>query len=261
MKRFLAVVLAGERPGGSSLSRDLGLAAGVLAEVAGKPALQRVIEALQAAECVEGGVLCGPVAEVYEKAGKFREILSGSAFHWLAPESGPSASAVKAVQSLGRYPVLLTTGDHALLTPELVDNFCRQAWLAGGDIVTGLAPWSIVQAAYPGSKRTVQKYRDGAYCGTNLFAVLTPGGLGALHVWQEVEALRKQPWKIALKVGVWFMLRYLFRRVRLEEAFLRLSEISGCRAAYVLVDNARAAVDVDTVADRDLAEEILAGGC
>ena len=43
---FSAVVLAGERPGGSAFSRGLGLSAGVLAPVDGKPALRRVIEAL-----------------------------------------------------------------------------------------------------------------------------------------------------------------------------------------------------------------------
>ena len=260
LSRFSAVVLAGERPGGSALSRELGLKAGVLVNVAGKPSLQRVIEALQAAEWVDGGVVCGPTAEIYRELEDFRNILEHSDFHWLAPAAGPSASAIKAVQSLGRYPVLLTTGDHALLTAELVDGFCRQAATADGDIVAGLAPWPIVHAAFPESRRTVQRYRGEAYCGTNLFAVLNPAGLGALQVWQEVETLRKQPWKIALKVGVWFMLRYLFRRVSLREAFSRLSEISACRAACVMVNDPRSAVDVDSVADRDLAERILRQG-
>jgi hypothetical protein len=51
---FSAVVLAGERPGGSPLSRALGLEASVLIDVAGKPALQRVIDALSGADQVNG---------------------------------------------------------------------------------------------------------------------------------------------------------------------------------------------------------------
>ena len=46
-KKFAAVVLAGERPGGSDFSHELGLPASVLVDVAGKSALARVIEALE----------------------------------------------------------------------------------------------------------------------------------------------------------------------------------------------------------------------
>lgn len=254
---FSAVVLAGERPGGSALSRELGLKASVLVDVAGKPSLQRVIEALQEAELVSGGLLCGPAAEIYQNVEDFQRILDGTAFKWLAPEAGPSASAIKAIEALDSYPVLLTAGDHALLTPELVDTFCRQALNVSGDIVVGLAPWSIVHEAFPESKRTVQKYRDGQYCGTNLFAVMTPAGLAALAFWKDLEALRKKPWRIAQKLGFRFLIGYWLRWYTLNQALGYLSELSGCHAAYVLVNSARAAVDVDSVADRDLAEKIL----
>jgi GTP:adenosylcobinamide-phosphate guanylyltransferase len=254
---FRAVVLAGERPGGSALKRELGLAAGVLADVAGKSALQRVIDALEGAQQVRGGILCGPADEIYRANPEFERILSGTGFTWLAPKAGPSASAIHAVQTIDSYPALLTAGDHALLNSDLVDSFCRSAQTIGGDVVVGLAPHAVVHAAYPESRRTVQRYRDGAFCGTNLFAVMNPQGLAALNFWQDVEAQRKRPWKIARKLGFGFMLHYLLRRVTLHAAFRRLSVISGCQVTYVLIDSARAAVDVDSVADRDLAEKIL----
>ncbi len=254
---FCAVVLAGERPGGSKFSRQLGLPASVLVDVAGKSALQWVIEALDRAQQVSGGLVCGPAAEIFEGNPQFNRILDQTPFHWLAPAAGPSASAIRAVQSLDHYPLLLTAGDHALLTADLVDGFCNRALAAGGDVVVGLVPYSIVNAAYPGSKRTVQKYRDGAFCGSNLYALLNPAGLAALIFWQAVEARRKHPWKIARTFGFRFLLRYLLRRISLGEAFQQLSSISGCQVSYVMIDTPRAAVDVDSVADRDLAEEIL----
>jgi GTP:adenosylcobinamide-phosphate guanylyltransferase len=254
---FAAVVLAGERPGGSKFSRELGLPASVLVDVAGKSALQRVIEALESAQMVSGGLLCGPAPEVYRDTPAFEKLLADTSFRWMPPETGPSASAIAAVKAIGVYPQLLTAGDHALLTPKLVDGFCRQAAARGGDMVVGLAPYAIVHAAFPQSKRTLQRYRDGDFCGTNLYAVLTPAGLAALNFWRNVEAQRKRPWKIAQKLGIGFLLRYLLRRVSLQEAFRRLSVISGCQVSYVLIDSPRAAVDVDSLADRDLAEEIL----
>jgi GTP:adenosylcobinamide-phosphate guanylyltransferase len=227
--------------------------------VAGKSALQRVMDALSEAGQVGDGILCGPSKDVYQSAPEFEEILSGTAFRWLEPDLGPSASAIKAIKALDQYPVLLTTGDHALLTPELVDRFCQQASAAEGDVVVGLAPYSIVHSAFPQSKRTVQRYSDGSFCGTNLFAVLNPNGLAALEFWKSVEADRKKPWKIAHKLGIGFLLRCALRTVSLQQALDELSRRCACRASYVLINSARAAVDVDTVADRDLAESILTG--
>ena len=259
LNKFAAVVLAGERPGGSAFSRELGLAASVLVDVAGKPALARVIDALEASGMVEGGLLGGPVEEIYRDNEEFRQILSGSSFQWTAPESGPSASALAALEQLDHFPVLLTAGDHALLTPDLVDFFCREAVKMDVDIVVGLAPYAIVHAAYPESKRTVLKFSDGQYCGTNLFAILNREGKAGPACWQEVEALRKHPWRMVRRLGMGLLLRYLFGRLSLDKALESLSSIMGCRAGYVLIEVPRAAVDVDSVADRDLAVKILQG--
>jgi hypothetical protein len=53
------------------------------------------------------------------------------------------------------------------------------------------------------------------------------------------------------------LLRYLFGRLTLESALESLSRAMGCRVGYVLIDTPRAAVDVDSIADRDLAVKIL----
>ncbi len=255
--KFVAVVLAGERPGGSAISRELDLAASVLVDVAGKSALARVIDALENSEMVEGGLLSGPEEEIYSKNKELQYILSGSSFQWTPPETGPSASALAALEQLDRYPVLLISGDHALLTPELVDFFCREAHKTDADVVFGMAPYAIVQAAFPESKRTVLKFSDGHYCGTNLFAILNRKGKAGPAFWWELEAQRKHPWRMAHQLGVGLLLRYLLGRLSLDRALESLSRAMGCRMGFVRIEEARAAVDVDSIADRDLAEKIL----
>lgn len=257
--KFSAVVLAGERPGGSAFSRELGLAASVLVDVAGTSAVARVIDALETSEAVSGGVLCGPAEEIYRNNAEFGDLLEGSSFAWTAPASGPSASALAAIEQLDSLPTLLTAGDHALLTPELVDFFCHWALELDVDVVVGLVPYSIVKAAFPESKRTVLKLRNGAYCGSNLFAVLNPSGKAAPAFWQSLEADRKRPWRMAGRIGYGLLFRYLLRQVTLESGLKSLSRAMGCKVGYVLIDNPRAAVDVDSVADRDLAEKLLLG--
>ena len=261
--KFAAVVLAGERPGRSDFSRELGLAASVLVEVAGKSALARVIEALESSESVEAGVLCGPAENVFQENPEFQQILEGSSFRWMAPKMGPSASALAGIEQLNSFPTLLTAGDHALLTAGLVDDFCTRALDLDVDVVFGLAPYSVVQAAFPESKRTVLKFSDGKYCGTNLFAILHSEGKAGPAFWSRVEADRKRPWRMVrrmgLGVGLSMLLRYLLGRLTLDSVVDSLSRVMGCRVGYVLIDEPRVAVDVDSVADRDLAERILLG--
>jgi hypothetical protein len=175
----------------------------------------------------------------------------------MAPETGPSASALAAVERMNSFPTLLTAGDHALLSAELVDDFCSRACEMDADVVVGLVPYSIVKSAFPESKRTVLKFSNGQYCGSNLFAVLTLKGKAGPAFWSQLEADRKRPWRMASKAGIGMLLKYLFRLLSLESALDSLSRAMGCRVAYVLIENPRAAVDVDSVADRDLAVKIL----
>jgi molybdopterin-guanine dinucleotide biosynthesis protein A len=254
---FSAVVLAGERPGGSKFSQELGLPAGVLVDVDGKTALERVIGALEASGQVHGGVLCGPAADLYSRHDAFRNTLAGSSFSWIEPRSGPSMSALAGIEAIGRFPVLLTAGDHALLTPVLVDYFLTRAAEHDADVVFGLTPYELVRTAYPGSRRTVLRFRGEAFCGSNLFAVLNAAGMAGPRFWSELEADRKKPWRMARRLGWGMLLRYLARSLTLEQALERLSRAMGCRVACVRMNDPRAAVDVDSVADRDLAERIL----
>lgn len=257
-KTFQSIVLAGERSGGSALAREFSTSAGVMVPVAGVPSLQRVLQILEASHLAGGGIVCGPAAEVVASDDTLRTILDTPSHQWLEPASGPAASALAAVNELDHFPVLLTAGDHALLTPEIVDDFCLRAQeQRGADIVIGFVPYALVRAAWPESRRTVLKFSDGGYCGANLFAILSPKGCEALRFWQRLESLRKQPWKIAGQLGFKALFLYLFKRLALEDALATLSDACGCRIGHVLLDNPRAAVDVDTAADQRLAEKIL----
>ena len=265
--QFRSIILAGERPGGSALSHAFNISASVMVPVAGKPALVHVIQAIKDSLKANGGIICGPAANIVESTPELKSILQNPDHEWLEPATGPAASALSALENLKHYPALLTAGDHALLTGEIVDEFCRQTLsqdpaspsYVGSkyDFVIGFVPYKLVHATWPESKRTVLKFSDGGYCGSNLFAVLNPKGLNALDFWQQAEADRKHPWRIAGRFGLVALLRYLFRRMTLEEALQSLSTAAGCRIGHVVLDFARAAVDVDSVEDQQLAERIL----
>ncbi len=260
--QFRAVVLAGERPGGGALARELGLPAGVLAPLAGQPCLARVLGALGAAARVAGGVTCGPDRAVMDAHPELGALLADRGFRWQPAADGPSASARAALVSGEPFPLLLTSGDHGLLRAATVDAFCDSAWRAGTaqglDLVVGLVPHGRVMEAFPESRRTLLSFADGAFCGSNLFALLTPESGRALEFWSSVEADRKHPVKIARRLGAGFLLRFTTRRLTASAALEALSQRAGCRIGWVAVDDPRAAVDVDSRADWELADRLLA---
>ena len=258
---FRSVILAGERPGGSPLSHVFNVSASVMVPVAGEPSLARVIKAIKDSGLAGGGVICGPTTEAVSESDELKILLENPEYDWLEQATGPAASALTALEKLDHFPALLTAGDHALLTAEIVDDFCKQALSHSSefdyDLVIGFVPYALVQAAWPESKRTVLKFSNGKFCGSNLFAIINPEGRKALGFWRQAEADRKHPWRIARRFGFIALLRYLFRRLTLEDALQALSKAAGCRIGHVEVGFTRAAVDVDSIEDQKLAERIL----
>jgi len=152
--------------------------------------------------------------------------------------------------------VLVTTADHALLDSRIVDDFTTRALETNADVVFGLTRFESVLAAAPESRRTVMHFRDGDYCGCNLFAFLTPAGRAAVSFWRRVEKNRKSPLRVARELGLLTTLRYILRRLTLAQAMERLSTQCGSRVRAVCLPFGTAAIDVDKLDDLILAEKL-----
>ena len=250
------IVLAGERPGGNPLAQALGKAAGILVDVAGRSCVARVLDALQNASSISGGVIVGPQPEVAELP-EMRQLLDTHQLQWLAPAMGPAESAQLALENTAERPVLITSADHALLTPEIIDDFCARALASSADFVVGLVPHPVVASAFPQSKRTLLKFADGTYCGSNLFMVRSTAGDRVVDFWRTMQSHRKRPWRMATELGIFTLIRYVIGILPLAAALQRISTLAGCSAGYVELPIARAAVDVDSLADHALAEQVL----
>lgn len=257
--KFNAVVLAADRGEGDPVAVAAGVAAKCLSPVAGTPMVLRVIRALQQSARVDLILLCGPALEVLQSAPEVRELVDGKRIRWIGAQRTPSASAAAALDALpGDRPVLLTTCDHALLRPEMVRHFLEGASAGGLDVAVALAPYELVHKAYPRSRRTVLKFRDGHFCGCNLFAFLSPRGRAMAQRWQRVESQRKRPIRVIGFVGWAAMLLYLLGRLSLAGALRRVSQRTGLAAGAIILPFAEAAIDVDSPADLEQAREIAA---
>lgn len=255
--RFAAVVLAGDRRPDDPVAAAAGVGAKCLAPVGGCPMAVRVIRALQASDRVQRIVLCGPSEATLREAPVLLALTKDGRVGWMAPGATPSTSAASALAAVpDDEPVLVTTGDHALLSPDMVRHFVDHARASGADVAVGLAPHALVRNAWPGTRRTVLKFRGGHYCGCNLFALLTPRGREMARLWRQVEEHRKKPMRVIGFVGWGATALYALRMLSVAGALRRLAAKTGIRGHVVPMPFAEAAIDVDSVADLELARSI-----
>lgn len=254
---FHALVLAGSRDGVDPVAAAAGLPVKAVVPVGGRPMLLRVVDALTSARSVAGIDVVGLPADVAAGAELGPELRA----HDVSLRSGgesPSSSVDVSLGELAAGPVLVTTGDHALLRADIVNAFTSQALAARADVVIGLVRYERVRAVCPEARRTVMHLREADYCGCNLYAFLTQSGRSAVGFWRRLEQGRKQPARMARALGPLFLLRYFLRRLTLEQALERLSRLCGARVAAAELPFGEAAIDVDKPEDLAVAEALAA---
>lgn len=256
---FAAIVLAADRAPGDPVAEAAGVCCKSLAPVGGRPMVVHVLDALAGARAIDAIVLCGPHQSAIDQEAALRSKIASGETRWIESQATPSSSAHRALQSISEdTKVLVTTADHALLSSRMVDHFCCEARTSGCDIVAGLASHDLVAAAFPETRRTIIKLRDGAYCGCNLFAFLTPRARVAARLWQTVEEKRKKVARLISALGWLAVVRYALGLLSLEEVLERISGRMGLRAGVVIMPFPEAAVDVDSVSDWKLVRKIMA---
>ena len=251
--RWRAVILAAGRGPNDPMAEAFGIAHKCALPIAGKPMLAWVIEALAGADLQTPFVVSiddrsAAIVAAGSNAAKIRILPSGT--------SAP-ASAIAGILDLGTYPVLITTGDHPLLTPPMIRHFLDAAEANGTDVLAGLATKETIAANYPETRRTYFNLGGTRVSGCNLFAVMNARGLRMLEAWQELEKNRKKPWKLVAAFGVAPLFHFMAGSLTPDRAFSLMSKKLGIKVAPVFMPFAEAAIDVDKPSDHQLAEQIL----
>jgi GTP:adenosylcobinamide-phosphate guanylyltransferase len=256
---FTAIVLAGDRAPGDPLAEAAGVACKSFVPVGGRPMVLRVLDTLDAASQVGTRILCGPSQALIEQEPELNASIDAGRIKWIASRATPSLSTFHALQSLPHNtPVLVTTADHALLTTQMVDVFCTEARRTGCDVAMGLASYAQVTTTFPESKRTAIKFKDGAYCGCNLFGFLNSQAYIAAQFWRQIEQERKKPLRMMRILGWWTVVRHLLGRMSLTDTLEHISSKMGIRAGAVILPFPEAAVDVDTIDDWKFVQNLVA---
>lgn len=244
-----ALVLAGSRGGVDPVADAEGVTHKALVRVGAATMLERVMAALREAGVQRVLVSADAPAAIALAHAAGAEVIP--------PGAGPSESVARAMEVAGA-PLLVTTADHALLSPDWVRDFV-EATPCNADVAIMLARQQDVEKAVPHNKRTWLRFADGAWSGCNLFLLATSRASLAVDQWRLVERERKRPWRLAARLGWTTFFEYLAGRLALADAIGRVGGRMGVTAALVPASHGLAAVDVDKVEDLALVRAIVAG--
>ena len=257
-QRFVALVLAADRTNKDPITQHTGAACKAFAPVGGVPMVIRVLDTLAACDLITTIILCGPPETLLVHCPELKQRIASGQVIWLPNLDSPSRSAESGLSHVpSDTPVLLTTADHALLTPSIVQSFLQNSLTTQCDATVGAIRQQDIATAFPGSRRTIIHLRDGGFRGCNLFT-FNPNGRALVRFWRQAEDLRKRPWRLIGQVlGFRSVFAYLFGFLTLQKALASVSEKSGVKIQVIMLDDPRAGLDIDKVEDLVLAESIL----
>jgi GTP:adenosylcobinamide-phosphate guanylyltransferase len=252
MSQWIALLLAGSRPGGDPFAERYGVDMKALIPVAGEPMVLRPLRALLASRHVKA------VRLLTQEPDRIAPVLPDDDRWSVEPSSGTIAETLLRIcsEKRTRWPLLVTTADHALLDEGMIDQFCFEA--EGVDLAIGVVTKSALEKRLPQSRRTWIAFRRGKYTGANLFALTSPEARKAIELWRSVEQDRKKGWRLLLALG-WPGLLGLLRLRTLDRTLDAMGRRLGLRLKAVRLDDPFAAVDVDKPQDHELVTAILEG--
>ncbi len=253
-----ALILAGSRGAHDPLALAARVRHKTLLPIQGQPMLLGIVRTLldhPSIDCVhvsiedEDAMMQVPELAALMREGIVRRIATGNS---------PAASLAHAITEIGiDCPLLVTTGDHPLLTMAMVDAFL--AGVPGDcDFAAAVAPGKLVAASYPGAIRTFYRLGGRRYSGCNLFLARNAKAARVADYWQRLERFRKRPLRLIWEVGPLALIGIVSGLMDLDGACRLLSARVGARIASVELQFAEAAIDVDTPEDWRLVEEIFA---
>jgi len=154
-------------------------------------------------------------------------------------------------------PLVVTTADNALHTPELVRDFVASFMGGSGDVAVAVTKQSTVMAEYPDGEFGFFQFRDGGYSFCNLFGVRSSRGLEGAKVFRTGGQFRKHPWRILKVFGVLPLILYKWRLVNLDKFIVTVTRKLGFKVDAVLMPYAFAPIDVDNAKTFAFSERTL----
>ncbi len=258
--QYSGLVLAARRPG---ILDPLAKAAGVthkcMVPIHGRPMLERVIEAvLQSGRCKHVYVSIDE-PQVLQSNVKIAGWLADGSVSTVAARSTLTDSVLAAADHIpdAGWPIMITTGDNALHTPDIVRDFIEGAHSNGADVCCGITREEVVVATLPEAAKAFHRLKDGGFSSCNLYSLKDRNALKTVEVFRGGGQFGKRHRRILKAFGLISFLLYKLKLITIDGMVRRVGEGFGVKVAAVFLPYDFGPIDVDDQNSFEISEKIL----
>ncbi len=213
-----------------------------LINVAGKPMIQWVLDALCEARTVDRVVIIGLTEKSKLACRKPLTFLPNEGR--LLDNVKVGTAKVLELNPKAKY-VLLASSDTPAITGEMIDWIVNTCMETKHDLYYNVIRREAMEKRFPGSKRTYTKLKDMEVCGgdTNMVRAVIVNQHS--EFWNKVFEARKSPAEQATLLGPDILFRLLFRQLTADDVIQRVAAKLGLKGRAIVCPYPEVGMDVD----------------
>lgn len=250
-----AIILAGgiPQPEDPLYSYSKGDAKALL-DVAGKPMIQWVLDALSGAKHVDNVIIVGLSPK--------NKLKSKKPVHYISNQGRMLSNIVAGIDKSLELDkkteyVMVVSTDIPALKSEMVDWLAEKCMETKDDLYYGVCTSEVMEKRFPGSKRTFTKIKDMQLCGADINVTHVRMATEHLDMWESLIGSRKSPLKQAGTIGLGLLWQVFTRSITLDELVAKISNRLNIKGRAIIWPHAEACMDVDKPHQLELLREDL----
>lgn len=227
-----------------------------LLDVAGKPMIQWVLDALGQAITISNVIVVG----LTEESG----ITCQKPLYFI-PNQGKMLdnfrAGVRKVQEINPDVkfVVFASSDIPSIKAEMVDWVVNTALETEDDIYYNVIQRQVMEARFPGSNRTYTHLKDMDVCGGDLNVVRASTASDNSEIWDKISNARKSPLKQAALIGYDTLILLLTRQLTIERTIQKVAGKLKVKGRGIVCPYAEIGMDVDKPHQLEIMRADLAG--
>ena len=225
-----------------------------LIDIAGKPMIQWVLDALGESKKVDNVIVIG----LTSKSG----LTCKKPLYYVSNQGRMLANIVAGVNksieiNIKSEYVLIVSSDIPALKGEMVDWLVETAMETRDEIYYGVCPQDVMEARFPSSNRTYTKLKDMQVCGADINIIHVNQVTQHLDTWEKLIGNRKSPLRQAAIIGWDTLFQLATRQLTLQDMVKRASERIGVKGRAIIWSQAEPCMDVDKPHQLEIMREDL----
>ena len=259
---FTALIMAAQR---KNEVNPLAVANGVshkcLMDMDGLPMIQRVYDSLAGSQHIGRIIISIDDAAALDDIAVIQDGVASGKAEISVSGDNPFASVLAALDDASLFPVIVTTGDNALHTTEIINYYCEKLLKSDCDVSVGFTNETDIHPEYLAKlkeSKAPHRFRDGRYSNCNLFGLRTIKAIHSAKAFEGGGQFGKKKIRFFKAFGLVNLLIYKYGLLSLDAAFNRLSSRFGVKFKAIMMPFPEAPIDVDNPNDEALSRKLLA---